>query len=139
MASPAFAGDYCVVVCDARHEARDHRACPSPTVRSSEQMSNDLRLIARGEAVAWPLGALVNGFVSFCSASERQAVMAAVAESIAVADADRRRQLADFTCMVAPRSGLSALDTVLKRSTLTRAQRKSLSQAREHVRMCARR
>lgn len=138
-AAPLRAGDFCVVVCDRAGEARAVKACPSPTIRTTEQMREDLRRIAGGEQLEWPGGALINGMFSFCSPAVHRAVMAAVVENIPVATADRRRQLVDFACMVGPSRALAAADAALARPKLTRTQRDRLSRARARLRECARR
>jgi len=136
IAGPALAGDFCIVVCDRTEQARNMRTCPSPHVRTSEQMRADLRHYANGERVEWPPAALMNGFVSFCSPAVHQAVMASVVENIPVAAVDRRRQLVDFACMAGPARALASIETALARPKLTPAQRDRLSRARATLRSC---
>ncbi|HET8772191.1 MAG TPA: hypothetical protein VFP80_00305 [Thermoanaerobaculia bacterium] len=96
---PSLAGDFCVVVCnDAAH--RPERTCPSPTFRTSAEIEEDFKLIARGGAPSWPFGALGNGMFQFCSSAERKQLIDTVLAVLPDATADRRRQLADFVCMI---------------------------------------
>lgn len=94
---PSLAGDFCVVVCDA---GRPKQTCPGPTFRTSDEIAEDFRLIAKGGAPSWPYGAFGNGFFQFCSAKERQQLMDVVLAVIPTATRSRRRDLADFVCMV---------------------------------------